>query len=119
MVCLEHGKKEPHPRVEYKLIPVTEFSDNATLHELLKLVGTGKLNQQAAQAAAWHLANDMSWEELASKKYERVRAADTPYFSRAQLFAAQNIVTASKQLAEAEENEPAEPRSVRDRVSSR
>ena len=118
-VCLEHGKKEPHPRVNYKLVPVTEVSDDPTLHELLKLVGTGKLDQQSAQAAAWHLANEMSWDELAAKKFERVRAPDTPYFSRAQLFTAQNIVSTSKQLAEQEEDEPAAPRRSRDRVSAR
>ena len=36
-----------------------------------------------------------------------------------QLFTAHNIVSTSKQLAEAEETEPVEPRRSRDRVSAR
>ena len=32
---------------------------------LLTNFGKGKLNQRAAQAAAWNLANEMPWEQLA------------------------------------------------------
>lgn len=111
-VCLEHGKAEPHPRVRYRLVSVEDYTDDAQLQELIKLVGTGRLNQQSAQAAAWHLANDMSWQELAAKRYNRIGAPDTPYFSRAQLVSAQEIVAAALQRAEEAESgeNAAEPR---------
>lgn len=99
-VCLEHGKADPHPRVEYKLIPVEEYTDNAQLQEMIKLIGTGKLDQQSAQAAAWHLANEMTWEQLAAKKYDRIGAPDASYFAPTHLYAAQAIVAESKRRAE-------------------
>jgi hypothetical protein len=112
-VCLEHGKAEPHPRVQYRLVSVEEYTDNVQLQELIKLVGTGRLNQQSLQAAAWHLANDMSWRELAAKRYNRIGAPDTPYFSRAQLFAAQGIVAEAQARAdEAGNADNAQPRQL-------
>lgn len=119
-VCLEHGKREPHPRMQYTLIRPEDYTDNTQVHELLKLVASGKLNQQAAQAAAWHLASGMSWQELVDKKYERVRAEDTPYFTPAQLQGAQEIVAAAKHRAEDGSQGENQPRpQPRDRVRNR
>jgi hypothetical protein len=99
-VCLEHGKKDPHPRVQYKLVRVEEFTDKPELQELIKLVGSGKLDAQSAQAAAWHLANNMSWQALSAKTYDRVGTRDTPYFSQQQLAVAQSLVAAARSKAE-------------------
>jgi hypothetical protein len=115
-VCLEHGKADPHPRVAYQVVPVEEYTDNAQLQELIKLVGTGKLDQQSAQAAAWHLANEMSWEELAAKKYNRIGAPDVPYFAPTHLYAAQEIVAESKRRSE---NPTAEQEPQPDRTQGR
>ena len=99
-VCLEHGKTDPHPRVQYRLVPVEEYTDNVQLQEVIKLVASGRLDQQSAQAAAWHIANDMTWQQLAAKRYNRIGAPDTPFFSRAQLVSAQEIVAAAQVRAE-------------------
>ncbi len=98
-VCLEHGKPDPHPRSKYIVRPAKKFTDDPVLLTLIDMVGTGKLNPAAAQAAAWHLSNGMSWQELAAKKYDRVAAPDTPYFSRAQLLGAQQVVATSPHIA--------------------
>ncbi|MCB0351846.1 MAG: hypothetical protein KDD38_11735, partial [Bdellovibrionales bacterium] len=71
-VCLEHGKEEPRPKVPYEIRPIDEFTDNADVQELLNLFATGQVNQRVVQAAAWHLANNMSWAELAAKQIEHV-----------------------------------------------
>ena len=111
-VCLEHGKPEPRPRMTYKVIRVEEFTEDAVVQTLVHMVGTGRLDQASAQAAAWHLANGMSWQQLASKKYNRVAAPDTPYFSIAQLRGAQMVVSTAQQIvknqSEASETEPAQ-----------
>lgn len=99
-VCLEHGKKEPNPRVEYAIIPTEKFTQDPMLIALVEMVGTGKLDSSSAQAAAWHLANGMSWQELATKTYNRVAAPNVPYFHPAQLMTAQNIVATAKHVAE-------------------
>jgi hypothetical protein len=119
-VCLEHGKADPHPRSEYKLVRMEDFTEDATLQELIKLVGTGRIAPEIAQPAAWHIANKMSWQELAALKYDRVGAPDTPQYSSAQLFKAQELVSlAVGKAKEREEKEPAPERPRTSRVSVR
>jgi hypothetical protein len=65
-VCLEHGKPDPNPRIAYRMIPIEEFTANTKVAELCRQLGRGELAQKTAQAAAWHLTNDLSWEKLAS-----------------------------------------------------
>lgn len=122
-VCLEHGKVDPRPSMKYKVVRVEEFTKDTRVHELCKLVGTGKVHPAAAQAAAWHLANNMSWQELANKQIRRVTTR-SPYFTRAQLQLAQRVAsTATGRAREAltkkdsekgeETTEEAKPRRIR------
>lgn len=97
-VCLEHGKKPPRPRSEYRMVKVEEYTQDPLLQTIIHMVGTGRLNQTAAQAAAWNVANKMSWADLAGKKYDRAGLPDTAYFTQGQLQGALEIVT----LAQAE-----------------
>jgi hypothetical protein len=99
-VCLEHGKAEPSAKMTYKVVPVEEYTDSDDLHEILKLVSSGKLDRQAAQAAAWHLSDKMSWHELANKQVKRIGLPPTPYFTQAQLRGAQEIVAVARVRAE-------------------
>lgn len=86
LLCLDHGKTDPSSSKPYKLRPVNAETDRPEVVELLKAFGTGELNHQAAQAAVWHLNNDLSWQELASKLTGTVRNMNrSPYFSRGQL----------------------------------
>ncbi|MCH2369534.1 MAG: hypothetical protein MK324_03220 [Pirellulales bacterium] len=66
-VCLEHGKKEPNPRVKYDIVPIESFTKKAEVIELCRMLGTGQMNQSAAQAAAWHFTDGLSWPELVHK----------------------------------------------------
>lgn len=118
-VCLEHGKPEPSQKSDYKLIRVEQFSDNPLLPELLALVGTGRVDKQAAQAAAWHLTDKMSWEQLAAKtQYRLGGAGHTPYFHPNQLLGAQQLIAVSQtRAAERENAEPEQPK-VPSRVST-
>ncbi len=92
MVCLEHGKKVPSQRLHYTIVRPESYTSDPRVHELCKMVGTGQLDRASAQAAAWNIANNMSWDQLANKMYNNVGSPDTPYFSRQQLLAAQKIV---------------------------
>ncbi|HEX6987545.1 MAG TPA: hypothetical protein VF170_19355, partial [Planctomycetaceae bacterium] len=71
-VCLEHGKPEPSSRMTYEIRPVEEVTDDETLQALIALVGSGKIDADVAQAAAWHLTDGMSWAQLAALKNERL-----------------------------------------------
>ncbi len=110
-VCLQHGKPEPSVKAEYVLVPVEKFSDDPVLKELLTSVGSGKVDAQAAQAAAWHLTDKMSFDQLANKAVQHTGGAQpTPYFTHAQLLGAQALLAnAKKRSEEAPETKPAEP----------
>ncbi len=109
-VCLEHGKPEPTSRVTYRIGKVEEFSDDPVLEETLKMVASGQLDPQAGQAATWHLANKMSWQELAAKSIPHVGRPATPYFSADTLARAQNIHTTA--VARVKERESSDKSSV-------
>ena len=67
-VCLEFGKKEPRSSIEYAIRPLDEVTKNPAVHEVCRVLANGKVKQSAAQLAAWHLNNKISWDELASLK---------------------------------------------------
>ena len=101
-VCLEHGKKDPRPGVDYVIKPIDQFTDKPQVHELCRMLGNGRVSQRAAQVAAWHLNNDMSWQELGAKYIKR-GPVFFQYFSPAELRggmqAAAVAVSLSKQRA--------------------
>jgi len=117
-VCLEHGKPSPHPRTAYKIIPVEEYTEDPVLITLVNMVGTGRLDRGSAQAAAWNVANKMSWQQLAHLKYNRVAAPDVPLFTHGQLTGGQNIVTKAVEIAK-EEAKPTKPNTTPARVNPR
>ena len=98
-VCLEHGKDEPRAKIPYEIKPIAEFTGRAEVHELCKMVGLRAIPQRAAQAAVWHLSNDMSWQELAAKQIRHANGTRSPYFNPAEIQAAMQIAVRAKQLA--------------------
>ncbi len=66
-VCLEHGKPDPNPKMTYKMIPADKFIKDERVMNLCKMLGHGLTTQNTAQAAAWHLTDGMSWDQLAAK----------------------------------------------------
>lgn len=100
LVCLEHGKKEPRPAIPYQIKPIDQFSSDPVLAELLIAFGRGA-DRRATQAAAWHLANHMSWRELSEKQIERLSGPNEPYFSSDEIRRAAELVSNAR-LAAAE-----------------
>jgi hypothetical protein len=100
-VCLEHGKKEPAANVPYELRPIETFTSDATVQELVKMLGTGQINQRAAQAAAWHLANHMSWGQLTDKKIHHLLGGDEVYFTEAEIRTAMQLTDRAMKAVEA------------------
>ena len=82
-VCLEHGKQDPNPRLAYDLVPIEQVTHDGQVIELCAMLGRGEIDQVSAQAAAWHLANGLSWLELANKvKVRHLNGASELFFSR-------------------------------------
>jgi hypothetical protein len=88
-VCLEHGKTDPNPRAKYEIRPIESFTQNASVIELCKMLGRGEVKQNTAQAAAWHLANGLSFEQLAMKnRIESASGYTEKFFTPQELRAA-------------------------------
>ena len=99
-VCLEHGKPEPGPNSKYTLAPISKISRDPVLYQLLKVVRSGKVDTKAAQAAAWHQASKMSFQQLSEKMNTPLGAlTQTPDFTRSQILAAEELIAQAKQKA--------------------
>lgn len=97
-VCLEHGKEDPNPRVPYELRPITSFTQKAELIEMCKMLGRGEIDQVSAQAAAWHLSDGLTWDQLAQKvKIRHLNGQTEMYFSSSQLQQAMQAVRAASE----------------------
>ncbi|MCH5375443.1 MAG: hypothetical protein JJ992_15845, partial [Planctomycetes bacterium] len=96
-VCLEHGKPDPNPRVAYEIRPIDSFTENAKVAEVCKMLGRGEVTQNIAQAAAWHLTDGLSWQELAFKDRVKLSNGYTEKY-----FAPQEIAMAMRVVGEAE-----------------
>jgi hypothetical protein len=103
VVCLDHGLRDPSSAAPYKIVPAVDHLNRPAVIELLKAFGRGELDHGAAQAAAWHLNNDLSWDQLAAKLQGTRRSLSRPpYFSRAQIQA--GIAYANEAMRLGEEN---------------
>lgn len=94
-LCLEHGKPDPYSKMPYELKPISALSDKPEVAALLVRYGKGEVSTQAAQAAAWHLQNGLSWKELATKELVDGRGLKTPYFSRREIAEAMKLADAA------------------------
>jgi hypothetical protein len=101
-VCLEYGKASPSAHIPYMIVPIETYTSNLEVQELCRMLGTGTLDQQSAQAAAWHLANHLSWEKLADMKHFPHNSGFTsPVFSSDQMRAAMALTDKAIKMADA------------------
>ncbi|HBJ33610.1 MAG TPA: hypothetical protein DDZ51_02385, partial [Planctomycetaceae bacterium] len=99
-VCLEHGKADPSPRVAYKMIPAEQFTQDARVLEVCRLLGYSRMTQNVAQAAAWHLTDGLAWIELRNKvKSENPMTRQvTMWFHPQELLQASYVVASTNHL---------------------
>jgi hypothetical protein len=67
-VCLDYGHPTPRPTMKYEVRPLPAVTDKKGVVEVCELLSRGEITRRAAQLAAWHFSNDMSWEKLAGLK---------------------------------------------------
>ncbi|HEX3999850.1 MAG TPA: hypothetical protein VHX65_14970 [Pirellulales bacterium] len=102
VVCLEYGKAEPSAHVPYTIVPAEKYTSDPELQEVCRQLGDSRLDQRAAQAAAWHVANHMSWDDLASlKTFPHFPQYSRPYFSGDEIHQAMAIVDQAIKAADA------------------
>jgi hypothetical protein len=108
-VCLEHGKKAPTKTNKYFLVDAEKAIKNDVLMELLAIVGTGKVSEKSAQAAAWYLTDGMSFQQLAAKQQAHFGGFTTPYFTRQELAQAQQLLVYAKKVADERKQKKEQP----------
>lgn len=99
-VCLEHGKAEPRAAMKYEIKPIAEFTDKEEVHELCRMLGARRIDQRSAQAAAWHLSSEMTWQQLAAKQLKFANGVTRPYFSRFEIQRAMQAVAVATQIVQ-------------------
>lgn len=115
--CLNHGKADPNPRVDYSIIPVEAYTNDPVLKELIYMVGTGQLPTQAGQAAVWNRTDKMSWQQLSQKYSVSIIGQKSPYFTSNDIVTAQQIAaTAVGRLRERGESTTPPAKTERTRV---
>ncbi len=97
-VCLEYAKDEPNPRMTYRMQRVKSFTSDPRVALVLESLGRGELPQKVAQAATWHIANGLSWQQLAAETIDHLVGADERFFSPVELAAASRVVARVEQL---------------------
>jgi hypothetical protein len=112
-VCLDHGKREPRAAIPYEIKPIENYTTKPGVRELCEMLGNGQVSRRAAQAAAWHLNNDMSWEKLGAKRLVHASGLSQPYFNPQELQAGmQAAATAERTAKEREQEKPSPSRTT-------
>lgn len=90
--CLEHGKPNPRAALKYELVPLEQANDDPRLPGLIAAYRRGEIDRDSAQAAVWHAANEMNWNELAAISQRVALNAERPLFNSVQLRRAKALV---------------------------
>lgn len=91
-LCLAHGKPNPNPRLTYELVRLETVNSSPVLAEVIQSYTRHEVTSAVAQAAAWHLSDGLSWQDLAAKQNRNLGRPDTPYFTRSQVDAARKLI---------------------------
>ena len=100
-VCLEEGKPDPQPYMAYVVTPLEKLTTSPEIYEMCRMLANDQVAQPVAQAAAWNVENNVSWNEMLVKnRVEHMDGTYERYFHPTQLKIAQQFVVAVKQRAE-------------------
>jgi hypothetical protein len=97
-VCLNYGKDEPRSRLTYRLVPVAAHSSDPLLAELLESY-TERVDRDVMQAAVWHVANGLSWDQIRQLPDRRIPGVSATLFNRLQVESARKLVAAAEDEA--------------------
>ena len=90
-VCLDYGNPTPRAAIKYEIRPMSAATDKAGLAEVCELLGRHQISHRAAQLAAWHLSNGMSWQSLAGLRTQQA-IGSIPSYTPEEIAAARKAV---------------------------
>lgn len=106
-VCLQAERAQPNPRVAYEVKPLAAVCDKPALYEICRLLSDPSVSQKALQAAAWHYADGLSWDDLAAKRMKNPWGPSPLYFTKAELQQAKKLAEAADKKTEGQKSPPA------------
>ncbi len=110
LLCLDHGLRDPSASKPYEIRPIEQHIDRPAVIEVVKAFARGELPRGAAQAAVWHLNNDVSWQQLAAKLTGTARnLVRNRYFSSQEIHAAMAIANRAQHVSQGQTVEPKQP----------
>ncbi len=99
--CLEHGKHDPAARMEYTVKPLSVLTKDPAIEQMCRMLANDEIAQPVAQAAAWNVANKLSWNFMLTKnRVELSNGYFERYFTPAHLVYAQRTVVEAQKRAE-------------------
>ncbi|MBS0204901.1 MAG: hypothetical protein JSS49_18495, partial [Planctomycetes bacterium] len=98
-VCLNYGRREPHAGMKYRLVKAEDATTDPMLQQLLESYSP-RTSREVQQAAAWHLANGLTWEQISQLMDQQVPGSPIPLFNSQQLKSARELVAEVKKAAE-------------------
>lgn len=114
-VCLNHGRREPHAGLKYQLVRAESVTTDPLVLQLLENYSP-TVNREAQQAAAWHLASGLTWEQIAQLSDEKLAGLQAPLFTAQQI---QNAQTLVEQVKKDAADRPKKADTVRSVVTNR
>ena len=97
-VCLNYGRREPNAALRYQLVRAETVTTDPVLLQLLEEYSP-RTNRDVQQAAAWHLTNGLTWEQIAQLTDQKVPGQPTPLFTPRQIQGARELVEQVKKHA--------------------
>ncbi len=109
-VCLEHGKDDPNPRRSYTIQPLSSFTEDSRVAQVIKMLAAGEIAQPVAQAAAWHFTDNLSFDQLARKVgVQHLDGSSQPFFARNQVVLAARVANEAMRRAGQLSDGPSSP----------
>jgi hypothetical protein len=106
-VCLAFGRPDPQPKMQYQLVRLEEITRDANVRRTLEHYVSGEIDEPTAQAAAWHLVDELSWKKLARMRFDRVAGLTGKlFFTAKQIEAARHVV---ETIRESDTDDPRTP----------
>lgn len=97
-VCLNYGLREPHAGMKYKLAKAEAVTSDPALLQLLEDYSP-RTNRAVQQAAAWHLANGLTWDQIGQLAEQKLAGDPILMFTPQQVQAAKALVEKSEKAA--------------------
>jgi hypothetical protein len=103
-VCLDRAKGGPSPFILYQVRPLSQICNKPELVEICRMLSTD-LNRRVVQAAAWHVANNLDWQQLLHRGTMST-SPDPLRFAPVELMAAQRLVAMAQQTVQQQSQNP-------------